>query len=338
MARATCSLARACLLLVAARAAAAAAFTQGNVLVLEAGDGTLAGSAAPSNASTNDHNSASAVSASFFEYSINQQTGVLTATGNVVALPAATLTSGLTLLGNVADVGNSVGTYMPYSGSLSLATDGSNLAFVGYQQPAGSLVGPSCMCYSLTSAAVNLDTPISLSLPANTVNRVIGWIDASGTVRTVNGNLNTVLGAYTINSAIWYANGPANSGFYVTGGYSFQSSGGVGGIYWVPMPSGIGGPQGTPVLVCLTPAYTATNFKMYNCECAALLPLPCTANLPFSALRRPRDIQQLGVYGANNGWHQWRCGTAAWGPANNVAARRVHHVWDAYRGRRGRSQ
>ena len=243
----------------------AGAFTPGNLLVFMAGDGSVAGSAMPSTPKANDRNSISAVAGQILEYSVSTS-GALTPTGVTAVLPATgagTPPSGpITVLGNVADIGNNGNgtSYQPFSGQLSTSTDGTIISFVGYSQAAGALVGASCMCNGAVPASNN-NVGLSISVPPPTVKRVIGWFDASGVVRIVNGDLNSVLGGVPINSALWYANGAGGSGFFVTGGNTgATAASAVGGIYFVPMAQGIGGPMGAPVLICLNPSYTASKW------------------------------------------------------------------------------
>ena len=250
------------------------AFTPGNLLIFMAGDGTVAGSAMPSAQGANDRGSVSAVAGSIVEYAVSAS-GALSPTGKSTALPSTGTSAPpggpITVLGNVADVGNSGNasfpfptSYQPFSGQLSTSTDGTIVSFVGYSQAAGAAVGASCMCNGAVAAANN-NVGLTIAVPPPSVKRVIGWFDASGIAQIVNGDLNAVLGSVQVNSALWFANGAGQSGFYVTGGNTgATSSAALGGIYWIPMPQGIGGPMGAAVLICLNPSYTASNFKMYS--------------------------------------------------------------------------
>lgn len=244
----------------------AGAFTPGNLLVFMAGDGTVPGSALPSATGANDRNSVNTVAGKIVEYSVGAG-GALAATGVSAVLPstgtAAPPSGPITVLGNVADVGNSGGTYQPFSGHLDTSTDGTIVSFVGYSTPAGTFVGASCMCNNIAALASNNNVGMGVNVTASTVQRVIGWFDASGQVRIVNGNLNAAFGSLPVYSALWYNGGAGQSGFWVTGGYTITSLQ-LGGIYWVPMPYGIGGPMGTVTLICANPAYTANNYKMYS--------------------------------------------------------------------------
>ena len=258
----------------AAAARAQTAFVPGRVLLALAGDGTAANSGMPSSAMLQDQLSASSVAVQLAEHSYNPSTGLFAPTGTAVPLPAtAGAPNLLTVLGNVADVGNTNGTFSPWSGSLHPSTDGVVVAMTGYAMPAGTLVGSSSFAGITTDgvvpAASKETNPASgpyVSVPPSNFQRVISWVDSAGTLRTVsdpNGFVNGVLNNTVIHSALWVANSTNGQGWYVTGGNTFLSTpaGGWGGIFWFPAPWGLGGPIAQPVQVCTSLFFGANNYK-----------------------------------------------------------------------------
>ena len=143
-----------CLLALAPPPAAAAAFAPGNFILTLVGDGTAAHSATPSTFGLADAYSQSHVDISVREYSVSAATGAFSDVGNVAVAPGA---SGLTVAGNLADVGNVNFTWQPWGGKLSLSNDGTVASFAGYVAPAGAYIGPSCYGGSLLAQANSMD-------------------------------------------------------------------------------------------------------------------------------------------------------------------------------------
>ena len=230
---------------------AARAWTAGNVVAVTVGDGTVAGAAAGTGS-----NAANCVAAQLLEFGLAAGGALpLAATGSAAAMPSASAAASFTLLGGAADVGQAA----PFSGLPALSSDGLYVTFAGYQAPAGTPVGTSTSSFSITNPGSQ--SGVSVAVPPASLNRVIGYLDGAGAFATVPGNLNSVLGALPIHSAFYLAQG-ANSGFFVTGGVSSATVSG-GGIFFVPMPSGIGGQMGTPSLVQVVQSGgTASNLKL----------------------------------------------------------------------------
>ena len=260
--------------------ATCAPFSPGNLLILAAGDGSVAGSGWPSTYAAQDRNSTATVAATLFEYAINESSGLFAPTGLASPVPASSAGggAGLSVLGLLADLGNSArssnagaayvaaqaaGTFQPYSGLLSLSPDGVVASFVGYRTGPGTPVGVSTRGNDLATNSIYNDAA-SVTPPAASVSRVIGWVDASGAVGIVDGVLDSVLGGTVATAAVWVSNGATGSGFYVSGGYTWTATVLSGGLYWVAMPNGIGGPMGAITQICQPPTYTANSFKSYG--------------------------------------------------------------------------
>ena len=132
--------------------ALAAPFTAGNILLTLVGDGTAAGSAAPSAYGLLDRNSLNHVDVSVREYAVSGAGLAEVAGGNVAVPPGS---SGITLPGNLADVGNVNYTWQPYGGKLSLSNDGTIAVLAGYKAPAGTFIGSratAARCSALSAA------------------------------------------------------------------------------------------------------------------------------------------------------------------------------------------
>ena len=267
-------------LLAALLPAAGAPFTPGNLLLLAAGDGTVAGSGWPSAYAAQDRNSTATVAAAIVEYALNESTGLFSPTGLSAPVPASSAGggAGLSVLGLLADLGNSArssntgaayvaaqaaGTFQPYSGLLSLSPDGVVASFVGYRTGPGTPVGVSTRGNDLATSLLYNDAA-SVTPPAASISRVIGWVDASGAVGIVDGDLDSVLGGTVATAAVWVSDGASGSGFYVSGGYTWTATLSFGGLFWVAMPFGIGGPMGDITQICLPPTMTSNSFKMYG--------------------------------------------------------------------------
>jgi hypothetical protein len=280
-----------------------AVFTPGNLLFFLAGDGTVAGSPTMSSTFINttdiiaraaanglmplqwptlyDRSSISSVTGKIAEFALSAA-GALAATGKSAALPTApapwgsnALSTGpVSVLGDLADIGNSNQiaadsfanfTYQPFSAYLSPSTDGTIVSFAGYAMAPGVPVGWSSMqnIYG-GGAGVNNNKNWFYQLPTADYRRVIAWFDSSGVVRVVNADLSSpsVCGQLNMNSALYVNNkGPGNSGFYVSCGSNAK-----GGVFWVSMPYGIGGPAGSITQICAqadTPALN-NNWRMYS--------------------------------------------------------------------------
>jgi hypothetical protein len=152
-------------------------FTPGNLLVSLAGDGTAAG--APGGATT-------LVALVLEEYAVVN--GALTRTNQTRTVPSPEAVAQgeppFTIIGNAADPGGS--NLSPQSGALALSSDGVFLTFVGYSCAAGTQVGTS------TTGSGDSQTANSVVQVGAACVRLIAYVDLSGLVRVVDGDLGSV--------------------------------------------------------------------------------------------------------------------------------------------------
>ena len=76
-------------------------------------------------------------------------------------MPSANAGSAVTLLGGLADLGQSA----PFSGQLALSSDGRYVTFAAYEAAAGTFVGTSSNVYSATGLGPQAQTQVSAALP-----------------------------------------------------------------------------------------------------------------------------------------------------------------------------
>jgi len=182
---------------------------------------------------------------------------MLTATGAAAMLPSGASPPAhslytLTVAGSLQDYGTQA-VSVPYSGVVSASQDGRYLSIAGYSTAAGTYFGAS-------TVTTYVPPPMSIA-------RAISVIDSAGNVFSTASV--PQLSACDIKAAVWY---PGNAtlgnppGFYVSGGLSTTSPSLCGGLYWVPMPNGISGPAGAPVLIAAhTSGGSSTNWKALTC-------------------------------------------------------------------------
>ena len=233
---------------------AALAFTPGNLIVSLVGDGTVAGSAG------GELNNQSLVVLTFEEFAVVNGS-VLASTGQIRTVPSPEASQQgeppFTTLGNAADPGGS--NKSPQSGSLALSADGFYLTFVGYTCAAGTFVGTS------NSGTGDVQTANTITHVSSSCTRLIAYIDATGLVRVVDGDLNSIsVFTYPANNYytqdVWSAVYCAScGGFYVTTGPIFNN-GATGGIWFVPSPS-IAGTLGAGIRLAATTQDISTGGK-----------------------------------------------------------------------------
>jgi len=233
---------------------AALAFTPGNLIVSLVGDGTVAGSAG------GELSNQSLVVLTFEEFAFVNGS-VLASTGQIRTVPSPEASQQgeppFTTLGNAADPGGS--NKSPQSGSLALSADGFYLTFVGYTCAAGTFVGTS------NSGTGDVQTANTITHVSSSCTRLIAYIDATGLVRVVDGDLNSIsVFTYPANNYytqdVWSAVYCAScGGFYVTTGPIFNN-GATGGIWFVPSPS-IAGTLGAGIRLAATTQDISTGGK-----------------------------------------------------------------------------
>ena len=219
------------LLLLAASARLAAAWTTGNLLVTQVGNGTDAVALSGAAAQT-------FVSLSLTELSTS--TLALAPTG----APAAATPTSFAALGEGSDIG-SAGLLLspftpnaptPFSGRAVLSSDGLFACVSGYQAPAGAFIGATLIPGSAT---------LPLYPNANYSRLVACYNSATGAlVNTINlNNQSSFFTVTDIKTAYYYQNPTQGnlSGLILGGGSSAASgtSGTYGGTVWLPMPGGI---------------------------------------------------------------------------------------------------
>jgi hypothetical protein len=216
------------LALLLAPPARAAPFTPGNLLVSVVGDGTgavpLAGV-----------NSTAALALSLVE--LSTATGALAATGEAVTLPvspAAATAAGvpfmLSVPGEAADFG---GQSRPFSGKITRSWDGQ------YACVSGLNAAPGTAFSAQSQFAPNR---IVFAPPLPIYDRVIACVTASGAYATMQSvSTQQRFWASTDVKSVYYYNGGATPGFYIAGGATQVSADYmlVGGLTWMPTPSGI---------------------------------------------------------------------------------------------------
>ena len=282
---------RAALALLSAAAAAllaprAAAFTPGNLLLSLVGDGTAAGAADGALATAH-------VVLTFEEFAAANGT-TRASTGQTATVPSALAQAEgeppFTTMGNTADPGGS--NLSPSSGAMTPSDDGYYLTFVGYTCAAGTNIGSS------TTGSFDVQTADTAAQVSKLCTRLIAYIDYSGLVRVVDGDLNSIT-IFTYPASRTYfriflppaahpeltrALTPSPSapraenyaqnvwsavycssckGFYVTTGPILVDST-TGGIWFVPSPS-IAGTLGLGVKIASTPqTLTNKNYDAYT--------------------------------------------------------------------------
>jgi hypothetical protein len=242
------------LALACAPAAVVLGFTPGNLLVSLAGDGTAAG--APGNATT-------LVALLLEEFAPSGTTLSSTNETRTVPSPDAVAQGEppFTTLGNVADP---VGSHLaPTSGALTPSDDGFFLTFVGYSCAAGTPVGTS----NIGSADVQTNANTWVQVGKNCT-RLIAYVDYSGLVRVVDGNLDSI-SIFTYPASNNFAQNTWSAayctsckGFYVTTGPVYLSTA-TGGIWFVPSPT-ISGTLGDGIKLASTPQ-TLSNRNYDSC-------------------------------------------------------------------------
>ena len=228
--------------LLLARPRRALAWTTGNLVLSVGGDGTAEGSC-------NGTLAAALCAFSFEEFAVSG--AAIARTGQTAAAPFATI-------GSLADPSN----YAPFSSSLSLSDDGIFLTFVGYQGAVGTAVGVS----NSGNLAGGVQTAVFINAPPAAAHRVIAYMDFLGDVNVCQGNLDALTTTPNVpaNLDVWSAVWCSSCGaFYLTFGPNIGTT--AGGIYYLPMPSGIAGPMGAAVQLTSSPTTSsATNLKMYT--------------------------------------------------------------------------
>ena len=155
-------------------------FTPGNLIVSLVGDGTVAGSAAGALATAH-------VVLTFEEFAAANGS-TLASTGRTAIVPSALAQAEgeppFTTMGNTADPGGS--NLAPSSGALTPSEDGYYLTFVGYTCAAGTNIGTS------TTGSADAQSANAIAQVSKACTRLIAYVDFSGLVRVVDGDLNSI--------------------------------------------------------------------------------------------------------------------------------------------------